>query len=177
MRLECSSESRKNAGPFEPCCTVRPGHHSIGGPHDPLALRAVPLKVRHGLGDAGPRELERELQAECAVGRLAPEGMRIGICANLVLPYGPPLRAALPDTPDAGFSLTRWAAPNRIRQSSASSALAWDCSLRDPFRWRYSVCRCSGTSHNQDARHADLGIREAMALSRSPAALSAVATG
>jgi HAD superfamily hydrolase (TIGR01509 family) len=57
-------------------------------------------------------ELERDLQAESASIRLRPEieaiwqvlldkGLRIGVCSNLALPYGPPLLSALPDPPDA----------------------------------------------------------------------------
>jgi FMN phosphatase YigB (HAD superfamily) len=73
------------------------------------------LKVSHGLGDAGLWELERELQAECASLGLRPgikqmwaglrrRSMRVGVCANLALPYRPPLRAALPDIRDTGCS-------------------------------------------------------------------------
>jgi hypothetical protein len=32
---------------------------------------------------------------------LRDSGLRIGVCSNLALPYGPPLLSALPDTPDA----------------------------------------------------------------------------
>jgi HAD superfamily hydrolase (TIGR01509 family) len=57
-------------------------------------------------------ELERDLQAESASIRLRPEieaiwqvlldkGLRIGVCSNLALPYGPPLLSALPDPSDA----------------------------------------------------------------------------
>jgi len=78
----------------------------------PLNLREVAASVSHELGEGGLTELERDLQAECASVRLRPgiaaiwqslrdSGLRIGVCSNLALPYGPPLLSALPDTPDA----------------------------------------------------------------------------
>jgi HAD superfamily hydrolase (TIGR01509 family) len=78
----------------------------------PLNLQEVAASVSHGLGEGGLTELERDLQAECASVRLRPgiaaiwqslrdSGLRIGVCSNLALPYGPPLLSALPDTPDA----------------------------------------------------------------------------
>nr|WP_256439457.1 HAD-IA family hydrolase [Microvirga sp. HBU67558] len=78
----------------------------------PLNLREVAASVSHELGEGGLTELERDLQAECVSVRLRPgiaaiwqslreRGLRIGVCSNLALPYGPPLLSALPDTPDA----------------------------------------------------------------------------
>jgi HAD superfamily hydrolase (TIGR01509 family) len=78
----------------------------------PLNLREVAAEVRHELGEGGLAELEADLQAECASVRLRPgiaeiwrnlrdRSPRIAVCSNLALPYGPPLLAALPDTPDA----------------------------------------------------------------------------
>jgi HAD superfamily hydrolase (TIGR01509 family) len=78
----------------------------------PLSLREVAAGVNHELGEGGLAELERDLQAECASVRLRPgiaeiwrslreRGLRIGVCSNLALPYGPPLLSSLPDTPDA----------------------------------------------------------------------------
>jgi len=78
----------------------------------PLSLREVAAGVKHELGEDGLADLEKDLQAECASIRLRPgiaetwqnlrkRGLRIGVCSNLALPYGPPLLAALPDTPDA----------------------------------------------------------------------------
>jgi HAD superfamily hydrolase (TIGR01509 family) len=78
----------------------------------PLNLREVAAGVSHELGEGGLAELERDLQAECASVHLRPgiaeiwqslreRGVRIGVCSNLALPYGPPLLSALPDAPDA----------------------------------------------------------------------------
>jgi HAD superfamily hydrolase (TIGR01509 family) len=78
----------------------------------PLNLREVAASVPHELGKGGLLELEKDLQAECASIRLRPgidaiwqflrdNGLRIGVCSNLALPYGPPLLAALLDRPDA----------------------------------------------------------------------------
>jgi len=78
----------------------------------PLSLREVAAGVSHELGEGDLADLERDLQAECSSIRLRPgiaeiwrslreRGLRIGVCSNLALPYGPPLLAALPDTPDA----------------------------------------------------------------------------
>ncbi|MBQ0819319.1 HAD family hydrolase [Microvirga sp. HBU67558] len=78
----------------------------------PLSLREVAAGVGHELGEGDLAKLEADLQAECASIRLRPgiaeiwqslreRGLRIGVCSNLALPYGPPLLAALPDTPDA----------------------------------------------------------------------------
>ena len=78
----------------------------------PLNLREVAAGVSHELGEAGVAELEADLQAECASVRLRPgiaeiwqslreRGLRIAVCSNLALPYGAPLLAVLPDTPDA----------------------------------------------------------------------------
>jgi HAD superfamily hydrolase (TIGR01509 family) len=78
----------------------------------PLNLREVAAEVRHELGEGGLAKLEADLQAECASVRLRPDiaeiwqslrdrGLRIGVCSNLALPYGAPLLATLPDTPDA----------------------------------------------------------------------------
>ena len=78
----------------------------------PLNLREVAAGVSPELGDGGLAELEADLQAECASIRLRPgiaeiwqslrdRGLRIAVCSNLALPYGPPLLAVLPDTPDA----------------------------------------------------------------------------
>jgi HAD superfamily hydrolase (TIGR01509 family) len=78
----------------------------------PLNLREVAAGVSHELGEGGLAELEADLQAECASVRLRPgiaeiwqtlreRGLRIGVCSNLALPYGEPLLAVLPDTPDA----------------------------------------------------------------------------
>jgi HAD superfamily hydrolase (TIGR01509 family) len=78
----------------------------------PLSLREVASGVSHELGENGLAELEADLEAECASIRLRPgiaemwrslreSGLRIGVCSNLALPYGPPLLSVLPDTPDA----------------------------------------------------------------------------
>jgi HAD superfamily hydrolase (TIGR01509 family) len=78
----------------------------------PFNLQEVAASVSHGLWEGGLTELERDLQAECASVRLRPgiaaiwqslrdSGLRIGVCSNLALPYGPPLLSSLPDTPDA----------------------------------------------------------------------------
>jgi HAD superfamily hydrolase (TIGR01509 family) len=78
----------------------------------PLNLREVAAGVSHELGEGDLAKLEADLQAECASIRLRPgiaeiwqslreRGLRIGVCSNLALPYGAPLLAALPDTPDA----------------------------------------------------------------------------
>jgi HAD superfamily hydrolase (TIGR01509 family) len=77
----------------------------------PLNLQGVAARLTHDFGEGGLLELERDLQAECASVRLRPgiaaiwrdlrgKGLRIGVCSNLALPYGPPLLSALPDTPD-----------------------------------------------------------------------------
>ncbi|MET0532237.1 MAG: HAD family hydrolase [Microvirga sp.] len=78
----------------------------------PLNLWDVAARISHELEEGGLAELEADLQAECASVRLRPgiaeiwqslreRGLRIAVCSNLALPYGPPLLAALPDTPDA----------------------------------------------------------------------------
>jgi HAD superfamily hydrolase (TIGR01509 family) len=78
----------------------------------PLSLREVAAGVSHELREDDLAELEADLQVECASIRLRPgiaeiwrylrdRGLRIAVCSNLALPYGPPLLAALPDTPDA----------------------------------------------------------------------------
>jgi HAD superfamily hydrolase (TIGR01509 family) len=64
----------------------------------PLSLREVAAGVSHELREDDVAELEADLQVECASIRLRPG---IAVCSNLALPYGPPLLAALPDTPDA----------------------------------------------------------------------------
>ncbi|UVF22496.1 HAD-IA family hydrolase (plasmid) [Microvirga terrae] len=80
----------------------------------PLSLREVAAGVSHELGEGDLAKLETDLQAECASIRLRPgiaeiwqnlrkRGLRIGVCSNLALPYGSPLLATLPDTPDAAI--------------------------------------------------------------------------
>jgi HAD superfamily hydrolase (TIGR01509 family) len=77
----------------------------------PLSLQEVAARVGHEREEGGLVELEADLQAECASVRLRTgiaeiwqslreRGLRIGVCSNLALPYGPPLLSALPDTPD-----------------------------------------------------------------------------
>jgi HAD superfamily hydrolase (TIGR01509 family) len=78
----------------------------------PLNLREVAARIGHEFAEGGLAELEADLQAECASIHLRPgiaeiwqslreRGLRIAVCSNLALPYGAPLLAALPDTPDA----------------------------------------------------------------------------
>jgi FMN phosphatase YigB (HAD superfamily) len=70
----------------------------------PLSLREVAAGVSHELREDDLAELEADLQVECASIRLRPEiwrylrdrGLRIAVCSNLALPYGPPLLSRLP---------------------------------------------------------------------------------
>ena len=78
----------------------------------PLGLHEAVARISHELTSEDLARIERDLRAECASIRLRQgieaiwqslrqKGTRIGVCSNLVLPYGPPLLAALPDAPDA----------------------------------------------------------------------------
>ncbi|WP_293798883.1 HAD family hydrolase [uncultured Bosea sp.] len=78
----------------------------------PLDLRSVARSLTAGLDVNRLGELERDLQAEITSvqlrdgiadiwKKLQREGIKIGICSNLAMPYGPPLIACLPSAPDA----------------------------------------------------------------------------
>ncbi|WP_306223771.1 HAD family hydrolase [Bosea beijingensis] len=77
-----------------------------------LDIRSVAKLLTAELDENRLVELERDLQAEIAsiqmrngIGeiweKLRAEGIRIGLCSNLAMPYGNPLVAALPGKPDA----------------------------------------------------------------------------
>ncbi|MCB8823315.1 HAD family hydrolase [Microvirga rosea] len=78
----------------------------------PLGLQEVAARLNHKLASDDLARIEQDLRAECDSIRLRQgieaiwqslrqKGTRIGVCSNLALPYGPPLLATLPDTPDA----------------------------------------------------------------------------
>ena len=77
-----------------------------------LDLRSVAALLSVELDADRLAELEQDLQAEIASillrdgiaeiwRKLRGEGIKIGICSNLAMPYGPPLVGSLPDKPDA----------------------------------------------------------------------------
>jgi FMN phosphatase YigB (HAD superfamily) len=77
-----------------------------------LDMRGLTRNLAHDIDGDHLSQLEKDLQAECASVRLRPGiddiwdalrrmRLRIGVCSNLALPYGPPLLSALPDVPDA----------------------------------------------------------------------------
>jgi beta-phosphoglucomutase-like phosphatase (HAD superfamily) len=133
--------------------------------------------VSHGLGNAGLRELERDLQAEWAVGRLTPEEH----AGRRLRELGAPLWAAPPGSL-AGHP-GRWMLSYEVglvKPDPAIFRLVCDRLELQPAETLFvgdTPSQCAGASHNREARHADLGLREALALSRSPATLSAAAIG
>ncbi|WP_162419704.1 HAD family hydrolase [Microvirga brassicacearum] len=77
-----------------------------------LDLRGLVRILAHGSEADRLSQLENDLLAECASVRLRPgiddiwlalrqTGLKIGVCSNLALPYGPTLLSKLPDPPDA----------------------------------------------------------------------------
>lgn len=78
----------------------------------PMDIRAVAKLLATELDENRLVQLEQDLQAEIAsiqlrdgIGeiwkRLKGEGIKIGICSNLAMPYGSSLVSTLPGTPDA----------------------------------------------------------------------------
>lgn len=78
----------------------------------PLSLRMVAKRVAAEVDEENLQRLEADLIAECGSLRLREGiatmwselragGLKVAVCSNLALPYGPPFLNALPESPDA----------------------------------------------------------------------------